>query len=457
MASITERNGSYRIRVFINKGNKRKQKTLTWTPPTELSPKEKRLELDRIVNEFERTVNKGKYVHDLTFEEYSQDWIESYAKKELRPRTIERYESLLKKINQSIGHIKLLDIEQSNIKDFIDSIARIGSREDVKYRAKIDIKTLFRDRKLLIKDVVQKSGISDTTMYQITQGKNVLYKNAIAVCNTLDLDIFEVFEPCNTLKKPLAGKTLLHYYRLISLILKEATYDELIPFNPANNVRRPKAKRPKIKFLNEEEVDKFIKYISKEDILFRTIVMTYLFSGCRRAELLALTWDDVNIKKSTVQINKTLQYLPDRGLFIDETKTYESNRTISLPPFIISIIQDYKNWQENVQSYPDNKWDSRNFVFKNSYGNPIRPDRMTYIFSRFIKKTDLPDISLHSLRHTSATLQIMGGVPIRAVADRMGHVKTSTTLDFYSHALQSGNEYGAEVLGKMIDVSPFEK
>jgi integrase len=456
MASISVRNGSYRIRVAVAANDSKITKSLTWRPDADMSKKEERLELDRIVSEFERSVNKGHFLNNITWKEYSDEWMDRYARRELRPRTVERYETLLKKINISIGRLKLLDIDPFHIRDFLDSLSRLGAREDIMYRAKVDVKQLLTNRKLRIKDVTDKTNISYTTMYQINHKKNVTYKNAKTLCDLIDVDLLDIFEPCEKLQRSLSGKTISHYYRLISLILKDATYDGLIPNNPANRVKPPKVKKPKIKYLNEEEANKLIKYLAKEDIILRTIVLTYLFSGCRRAELLGLSWDDVDFASSTISINKSLQYTPQLGLFIDETKTENSVRTISLPRFLIDLLLDYKDWQDSIEAYPDHSWDNINFVFRESSGAPVRPDRMSYIFRKFINKTDLPQINLHSLRHTSATLQIMGGVPIRAVADRLGHAKTSTTLDFYSHALKSGNEYGAEVLGKMIDTSPFE-
>lgn len=457
MASVTKRNGSYRIRVSTLVNGKKKLKSLTWRPEAGLSKKEEKLELNKVVSEFERTVNKGKFLHSTTFAEFTEVWMEDYAEKELRPRTIERYKSLIKRINSSIGHVRILEIEPHHIRFFIDSLSGFGVREDIKYKAVINIKKYIKDNGMLIKDVAKNSQISESTMNQVTRMQFVDHKSAHAICDTLNLDIMDAFEPSEILKKPLAGKTLLHYYRLISLILKTAIYWEVIKENPADQVRAPRVKRRKAKYLNEEEVGIFISCLASEDILFRTIILTYLYSGCRRAELLALTWDDVNLQKSTITINKTILYMPDRGLFMDETKTEESNRTISIPKQLVSILYKYKEWQDSTIKKIDKTWGHMDFVFSNGNGTPIRPDRMTYTFSKFIKRVDLPNISLHSLRHTSATLQIMGGVPIRAVADRLGHVKTSTTLDIYSHALKSGNEYGAEVLSNMIDSSPIDR
>jgi site-specific recombinase XerD len=68
----------------------------------------------------------------------------------------------------------------------------------------------------------------------------------------------------------------------------------------------------------------------------------------------------------------------------------------------------------------------------------------------FIKHTDLPHISLHSLRHTNATLLISAGVDMKTVSSRLGHARLSTTSDIYTHAIKSGNEKAAGTLSQAL-------
>lgn len=456
MATVTKRDGAYRIRVAVTKNNKTVQKSLTWTPREGLTKREEKIELNIVVGEFERNVNKGDFDHSITFREFSVRWMRDYAKKHLRLRTIERYESIMKKLNVHFGDIKLIEINPTHVIDFMDKLSRQGNREDIKYKAKIDIKNVIKDKKRLIKDVAKEAGISDATMYQITHNRFVNYDKAEPVCCELGLELIEAFEPNSKIIQNLADKTLLHYYRLISLMLNTAVYWLLIPENPASRVKAPRVKRKKAKYLNEEEVDMMIQSLMQEDVLFQTLIITYLYTGCRRAELLALTWDDIDFERFEISISKSLLYLPSTGLFTDATKTEESNRTITISKEVIITLKNYKDWQDEQKCFAESECQDGNYVFANMDGTPIRPDRITHLFSKFVKKNELPDISLHSLRHTSATLQIMGGVPVRAVADRLGHAKPSMTLDIYSHALKSGNEYGAKILSDKIKYKPME-
>ena len=52
----------------------------------------------------------------------------------------------------------------------------------------------------------------------------------------------------------------------------------------------------------------------------------------------------------------------------------------------------------------------------------------------------LPNIPLHGLRHTSATLLISENVDVRTVSARLGHAQTSTTMNIYAHSLKKSDE-----------------
>lgn len=81
---------------------------------------------------------------------------------------------------------------------------------------------------------------------------------------------------------------------------------------------------------------------------------------------------------------------------------------------------------------------------------PIHPDTLTNWFSDFIKRHDLPKVTLHGLRHTNASLLIAAGTNIRTVSGRLGHSQASTTANIYAHAIQSADAIAAEALGNIL-------
>jgi integrase len=124
---------------------------------------------------------------------------------------------------------------------------------------------------------------------------------------------------------------------------------------------------------------------------------------------------------------------------------------MKLPASAIDMLKSYRAWQAECRLQLGDRWQLSDRLFTNWCGEPIRPDTVSAWFHSFIKKTDLPQVSIHSLRHTNATLQIMAGVPLRTVSDRLGHAKTSTTSDIYSHAIQSSDEAAAEALEDVLN------
>ena len=79
-----------------------------------------------------------------------------------------------------------------------------------------------------------------------------------------------------------------------------------------------------------------------------------------------------------------------------------------------------------------------------------RADTISGWFARFIRENNLPDISLHSLRHTNATLLIAAGTNLQTVAARLGHASVTTTGKIYAHAIQSADAAAAETLQDLL-------
>ena len=65
-----------------------------------------------------------------------------------------------------------------------------------------------------------------------------------------------------------------------------------------------------------------LELLEEQPIYYRTAIAVLLFTGMRRGELLGLTWEDIDFEKQTIHICRTLQYLPGRGVFVDETNRH---------------------------------------------------------------------------------------------------------------------------------------
>ena len=97
-------------------------------------------------------------------------------------------------------------------------------------------------------------------------------------------DFLDAFVPSKPVKG-LTNKTIKHHHRLISSILNQAVYWQVIPSNPAERVKPPKVERTEAKYLDEIQTAKLLELLEKEEIHHRTMIKLFLYSGFRRGEL----------------------------------------------------------------------------------------------------------------------------------------------------------------------------
>lgn len=134
------------------------------------------------------------------------------------------------------------------------------------------------------------------------------------------------------------------------------------------------------------------------------------------------------------------------------TKTDQSRRIVDLNDYTIKLLKDYKVWQMKRKLKLGDVWKyDTDRLFTQDNGLPTMPDTVTTWFRKFIdKRTDLPKIHIHSLRHIHASLLISLGVDIRTISGRLGHSNSSTTLGVYSHFIHSAGQEAARKLEQML-------
>src|SRR5207237_7186687 len=95
-------------------------------------------------------------------------------------------------------------------------------------------------------------------------------------------------------------------------------------------------------------------------------------------------------------------------------------------------------------------YERSDYVFARPDGSVIRPDSLSRRFRQAAKQAGLPAIRFHDLRHTSASLALAAGVPMRVVSDRLGHSTTAITADLYTHVVPSVAREAAEAIAGTV-------
>jgi integrase len=224
----------------------------------------------------------------------------------------------------------------------------------------------------------------------------------------------------------------------------------VIPSNPASRVKPPKVARTESKFLDEKETAKLLALLEGETIQYSTMIKMFIYSGLRRGEMCGLEWDDIDFENQIITVRRSSQYVLGKGIYTKETKTENSDRTIKLPSQAFEVLKEYKVWQTQERLKMGDRWGNSDRIFTQWDGKPIHPDTITGWFHDFIAKTDLLQITIHSLRHTNITLLLAAGVPLRTVSYRAGHVQTSTTQNIYAHAIRTADEMASEALDDIL-------
>lgn len=228
--------------------------------------------------------------------------------------------------------------------------------------------------------------------------------------------------------------------------------------NPLKRVTMPKnivqpVETEVINYYTKEQLIQFLKCLEIEKnfkayALFRLLA----FSGMRKGEALALTWDDLNFKEGEIRINKALSRGEENRLYVKTTKTKSSIRTIKIDKITMDILQEWKKQQKQdllVLGY--NTLQPKQLVFSNERNEYLQPTKTRKWMLQVQKKYDLVKITTHGLRHTHCSLLFEAGVSIKEVQDRLGHSDIQTTLNIYTHVTEKAKEVVAEKFAKYMD------
>lgn len=443
---------SYEIRVSLGRDINGKQimKYHTWEPPKGMTPRliEKALEREKVL--FEEKCRNG-YVLDTStkFADFANNWLEANRNTH-SPAYQKRAHDLLIRINASIGHIPLGKIRPHHLQEFYKNLGEAGVKKSSTIAvARGDLSGILKEKNITRTGLAKAAEVAPVTITTACQGKNISGESAKKIAQGLNVEVDTLFT-MDSKKEPLSTKTILHHHRLISSILETAVKWQVIYDNPARRVEPPKVQKKEASYLDNEEALRVVEALVAAPLKWRTIIMLLMHSGMRRGEACGLTWDDLDFDNRLVHIIKANQYLSGQGIFEKDTKNESSKRVIKLPAEMFAMLREYKGWQAEERLKMGDRWQDSGKIFTQENGLPMHPDSITGWVAEFRETHNLPHFTPHSLRHTSATLLIMQGVPVKAVSARLGHANQNTTNVVYSHAIKTVDAMASDVIGEVL-------
>jgi integrase len=206
--------------------------------------------------------------------------------------------------------------------------------------------------------------------------------------------------------------------------------------NPCLGVTiKGKSKEPGLKFIDSGDISRFLQEAYQYDYLYWIFFKTLIETGMRKGEAAALQWSDIDLKEGTININKTLDFqaATDEELFGD-TKTYNSKRIITISKGLVNDLQFHIKYQnQNKIALNQIYRHDLNLVLCRNDGNIMPKSSLFNAFRRILEHAELPNLPIHSLRHTHAVLQLEAGADMKYVQERLGHGSMQITSDVYAH------------------------
>ncbi|SHI19685.1 Site-specific recombinase XerD [Sporobacter termitidis DSM 10068] len=443
---------SYQITVSHGRDVNKKQirHFMTWTPPEGLTPRKLEKELERVAADFERDIKLGYVVDNKqTFGKYAEYVIGLKESGGIKHRTVELYKSLMERINEGIGHLKLVEVRPQHLNGFYKNLSEAGIRKGTgKATARVDLSELLKTKMMTREALSKSAGISQTTVNTAFRNQKITLTKADAIARVLDAKTADVFA-IEKDKTPLSPKTVLQYHRFISTVLDQAEKEMLVQYNAASKATPPKQTHNEVNYFQPADILQIQDALESEPIKWRMFTHLLLITGCRRGEIAGLKWSKIDFKNNQLKIDSALLYAQDRGVYEDTTKT-GAIRFVKLPAESMQLLKQYKSWHAELQLKSGSKWQNKDFVFTQDNGLPMNPDSVTSWLRDFSRRHGLPHINPHAFRHTMASILINSGKDVVAVSKRLGHSKVSTTTDIYSHVIEEADAQASECLADVM-------
>ena len=425
MASIRKRNGSYQITVSCGYDihGKKLLETTTFTPDPCLTPKKQEKAVQDFAMEFEAKVRNGILLsgRKIILQEYAARWIDEYAKPNLQPGTVSKYqEELENKTLPALGHYKLSELKPHIVNAFFVSLSKDGARKDGRPGG-YSKGSIMKTRNVL------SSILRTAVQWEIIDSNP---------CDKVQMQKMDVAEKVSFFT-PEQTVQFLEYI--------EAPYTVAVGgHNRVDDTGKP------------YHVGNYTltKYLPEQ---IRLLFNLAIYTGLRKGELLALEWRDIDFDQDTISVTKSVTVVNGKPT-IKRPKTRTSHRTVTIPHFLTERLQALKAQREEFIRQVGDYWQGGQWLFIQdngklmNYSTPYQAFHDTIL--RFNKgkppQEQLPLIPFHGLRHTSATLLIAEHQDLKTVSRRLGHAQTSTTMNIYAHALKQSDQKAADALESVL-------
>lgn len=223
----------------------------------------------------------------------------------------------------------------------------------------------------------------------------------------------------------LSPGTVSKCFRYFRTAMKQAEAWEMISKAPTIKINLPRVPKEEFSFL---ETQQMLQAIQAARIPERYLFATLGMSGLRLGEALALRWKDVDFKGCCIKVNRAWSY---HGGF-SEPKTPTSRRAVPLVDSLSNLLGELYHFAGRP--------DPEELLFSVNGETPLDPSNVRRRFDEALRLAELPEVTIHSLRHSYASLMLAKGASIKALQHALGHASATMTLNTYAHLIKEDIE-----------------
>jgi integrase len=410
---IEPRGDAYRLRVSNGRDSAGKQilERMTFNPDPNKTERQNMKELSEVAIDFLRKVKSGRYLsgEKLTYADYINEHWKPHAKEHLAATTyqadigeLERY--LLPKL----GHLRLSAILPLHINELYSGLSKQGLSAGTVRRAHSTLSSTLGS--------ACKWGLIDSNP-ALKADPPKKEKSAMGP-KCFDLDQTKAF--LDFIERPYTV-VFRGRQKKDGSLSKERAEEHTVPYQ------------------------------------IRVLLNIGIFAALRRGEILDLRWADIDFDKGAISVNSSAARTKEDGQISKDPKNESSIRIVNLPPSVMAMLKRLKKEQNEYRLRIGSAWQGDDWLFTQWDGRQMCITTPNATLHKIIKRYNadssrepLPDVCLHSTRHTSATLSIAAGMDIKSISARLGHSQTSTTLNVYAHALAEMDLKIANALEDML-------
>ena len=268
-----------------------------------------------------------------------------------------------------------------------------------------------------------------------------------------DLKAVHVQRLYNTVGEKLSSRMVRLVHITLHAALKQAIKNDLLLHNVTEKCTLPKENPSTSRALSIEEQKAFVSVIKGQPL--ELAYLFCLYAGLRRGEVMALRWQDINIDKLLVNVNKTIVRVkcigPGEGerktkIIIKQPKSRNANRVIPITKELIPYIQRHKSFKVQQKLALGNNYIDNGFLFTDAFGSCIDGSCLNSQFQKLTKGLFLEHATVHTLRHTYVTRGAESGISMKVMQELCGHSRIDITANIYTHV---SDDYKAKEAAKI--------